>query len=350
MSRSEDSSINPGFHLKRMKDLSVDDFAQRIRNGDRASLSRAITLIESSKPEFRNQGERVIEKLLPHTGGSLRIAITGVPGAGKSTFIEALGEYLISEKKKRVAVLAIDPSSTLSGGSILGDKTRMPALSVNKDAYVRPSPAAGTLGGVARKTREAMLLCEAAGFDLIFIETVGVGQSETTVKQMTDFFLLLMIAGAGDELQGIKRGIMEMADLIAVNKADGDNLPAAERAAGELKRALAFMPQHPVVGEVPVVTCSSQNKTGLDTIWDEIMIWQEEAGKSGFYGKHRKKQVLYWLHETIREQLLNKFLDNEGIQRRIREIENKVAAGKLNPFTAAAELAGTVQITQNESS
>ncbi len=348
MNRSEDSSINPGFNLKRVKELSVDDFAHRIRSGDRASLSRAITLIESSKPEFREKGEKVIEKLLPYTGGSLRIAITGVPGAGKSTFIEALGEYLISEKKKRVAVLAIDPSSSLSGGSILGDKTRMPALSVNKDAYVRPSPSAGTLGGVARKTREAMLLCEAAGYDLVFIETVGVGQSETTVKQMTDFFLLLMIAGAGDELQGIKRGIMEMADLIAVNKADGDNLPAAERAASELKRALSFMPEHPVVGKVPVLTCSSQNRTGLEVIWEEIMRWQEKSERSGFFEKNREEQVLYWLHETIQGLLLTKFLENEGIQKRISEIENRVASGSVNPFTAAAELAGAVQVILNE--
>lgn len=347
MNTSKYTSVNPDYQLKKLRQLSVDEFADRIKTGDLAALSRAITLIESSKPENRNKGRQILENVLPHTGKSLRIAVTGVPGAGKSTFIEALGEHLIS-KGKKVAVLAIDPSSSVSGGSILGDKTRMPALSASTDAYVRPSPASGSLGGVARKTREAMLLCEAAGFDIVFVETVGVGQSETSVKHMTDFFLLLMLAGAGDELQGIKRGIMEMADLIAINKADGENKLAADRAAKEYQRALSLMPKHPAPWKIPVVTCSALDKSGIDTIWTEIKGYLQRVKESDFFDRNRKKQAVYWLRESIQEQLKQSFFANEKVKKELKEIEEKVERGDMDPFSAARELVRAFQATSHK--
>lgn len=342
MNRSKFSSINPDFQRKRTKTLSVEEFAELIREGDLPALSQAITLIESRKPEIHAKGQQILEHILPFTGESLRIAITGVPGVGKSTVIEALGEYLIS-KGKRVAVLAIDPSSSITGGSILGDKTRMPALAASKDAFVRPSPTSGSLGGVARKTREAMLLCEAAGFDIIFIETVGVGQSETAVKHMTDFFLLLMLAGAGDELQGIKRGIMEMADLIAINKADGENVVAAERAAKEYERALSFMAKHPASHKVRVITCSALRKSGVDAIWENTEHYFEKVKSSGFFIQNRKDQAKYWLHESILEQLKQSFFSDDRVKKELKEIEQKVEKGEVNPFTAAVELVRATQ-------
>lgn len=336
-------SLNPDFKPKKAKEFAADTLAADIKNGDLAALSRTITFIESRKAEIRNKGQQILESLLPFTGNSIRIAVTGVPGAGKSTFIDSLGESMLS-KGKKVAVLAVDPSSSVTGGSILGDKTRMAALSESKNAFIRPSPASGSLGGVARKTREAMLLCEAAGFDIVFVETVGVGQSETSVKHMTDFFLLLMLAGAGDELQGIKRGIMEMADLIAINKADGENKMAAERAVKEYKRAISLMPKHPASWKIPVISCSALEKSGMETVWSEIENYLQKVKESGFFNQNRKDQALYWLHEAIQDQLMHSFYENPDVQSKLEEMERVVVKGEINPFIAAAEVIRSVRV------
>jgi LAO/AO transport system kinase len=330
-------AINPTYKPKKYDRGSKEEFVEGIKKGDRALLSRAITLIESSRDDYLSLGQEIVENLLPYSGKSVRIGITGVPGVGKSTFIDALGEMLVNHGKS-IAVLTVDPSSSRSGGSILGDKTRMEFLSAHPDAYVRPSPTSGTLGGVARKTREAMLLCEAAGFDIVCIETVGVGQSETVVKSMVDFFLLLMLAGAGDELQGIKRGIMEMADLIAINKADGENKQAAKRAVLEYKNALSLFPPHQTGWKTPVLTCSAEFSVGIRELWEKVEEFISHSRKTGWFTDNRRSQTKYWLHESISHQLKQQFYSNPAIKKELATIEKKVTSEQMSPFKAALDL------------
>ncbi len=315
----------------------VAEYFRELRNGNRIFLGRAITLIESTKSEHQALAQELIELCLPFSGNSIRIGITGVPGAGKSTFIESFGSYLTSEGKK-VAVLAVDPSSNISKGSILGDKTRMNELAVNPKAFIRPSPASGSLGGVAKATRETTILCEAAGYEIIMIETVGVGQSETAVHSMVDFFLLLMIAGAGDELQGIKRGIMEMADAIAINKADGDNINKAKAARNEFAHAIHLFPA-PDWGWIPKVeTCSALTGEGIDKVWALIESHQNMAKQKGFFGQNRARQSEYWMLQTIEEGLKNSFFQDEKVKSMLPELKEKVKAGQISSYKAASEL------------
>ncbi|MDR1673494.1 MAG: methylmalonyl Co-A mutase-associated GTPase MeaB [Bacteroidales bacterium] len=319
------------------KPLTLADYVDGILQGNRTILSRAITLVESSLPEHEQMAQDIIEQCLPHAGKSLRIGITGVPGAGKSTFIEAMGSHLTALGRK-LAVLAIDPSSERSRGSILGDKTRMEQLSADSNAFIRPSPSSGSLGGVARKTRETVFLCEAAGFDTIFIETVGVGQSETAVHSMTDFFLLLQIAGAGDELQGIKRGIMEMADLIAVNKADGSNVEKAQLARAQYVSALHLFPKPASGWEPQVTTCSSISKTGIDEIWNIILRYEQLTRDNSYFDNHRNRQAQYWMNETIRNSLINRFYTHPAIAKALPLFAQKVLNDKISSFAAAHAL------------
>lgn len=329
--------MNPDFKAKKGSLKSAKEYVEGILSGNKTFLSQAITLIESSREEHREIGEQILDHCLSKTGKSLRIGISGVPGVGKSTFIDALGKNLISEGRK-LAVLTVDPSSSRSKGSILGDKTRMHFLATHPDAFIRPSPSAGTLGGVAKKTREAMLLCEAAGYEMIFIETVGVGQSETAVYSMVDFFLVLMLAGAGDELQGMKRGILEMADLIAINKADGDNLKAAKRAKQEYQNALSLFPGQPSGWKPVVKTCSSIDGSGLKDIWGDVKSFVTFTQQNGHFENHRKEQSIDWMYENIHYRLKEIFYKHPDIQKRLKTIENKVAKGTLSSFKAASEL------------
>ncbi len=325
------------FLQKKRKTPSVDDFFNGIRNGDITLLSQAVTMVESSRPEHQKIAQKIIEKCLPYTGNSVRLGITGVPGAGKSTLIEALGMHIINQGGK-LAVLAIDPSSERSKGSILGDKTRMEDLSSEPNAYIRPSPSAGSLGGVARKTRETIILCEAAGFDTIFIETVGVGQSETAVHSMVDFFLLIMLAGAGDELQGIKRGIMEMADAIAINKADGNNINKANMARTEYSNALHLFPPTKS-GWIPrVKTCSALNITGIPELWEMVLDYTQLTNKNGYFSKRRHQQAQYWMFESINEALKSNFYQNNEISELIESYKDKVINDEISSFSAAHEL------------
>lgn len=319
------------------KRLSLEAFKSGILNGDRVVLSRAITLVESSLEQDAKLASQLVQEILPATGKSIRIGITGVPGVGKSTFIESFGSLLL-EKGKKLAVLAIDPSSQKSKGSILGDKTRMEKLSLNKSAFIRPSPAGDTLGGVAAKTREAMLLCEAAGYDVILVETVGVGQSETSVKNMVDFFLLLVLAGAGDELQGIKKGIMEMADGIVINKADGDNLVLAKKAKSTYQNALHLFSMNESGWSPPVSIASSITNFGLEKIWDMISSYEAITLESGFKEKNRSEQRMKWLEENLQFLLINRFLENSKIQARLASEKVKVQAGEVSPLSLAREL------------
>ena len=322
------------FLRRRRNLLSLDDYVVGIKKGNRTVLSQAITLVESSLPEHSQMAQDIVERCLPDSGKSFRIGITGVPGVGKSAFIEALGSYLTS-KGHKLAVLAIDPSSERSKGSILGDKTRMEALSADSNAFIRPSPSSGSLGGVARKTRETVFLCEAAGFEVIFIETVGVGQSETAVQSMSDFFLLLQIAGAGDELQGIKRGIMEMADLIAVNKADGSNLENAKLAKTQYQSALHLFPKT-VSGWQPQATiCSAITRFGIDTIWDIMQQYKKMTSDNGYFDKRRRQQAKYWMNETIRNSLIGHFYNNSRIEALLPEYEQKITDAQMSSFAAA---------------
>ena len=330
-------SVNPNFRAKRTPLKTREEYVDGIKDGNRTILSQAITLIESSNSEYRKLGQEVLEDVMPLTGNSVRIGITGVPGVGKSTFIEAIGNRFL-KKGEKLAVLAIDPTSTRTKGSILGDKTRMATLSTNTNAYIRPSPTSGTLGGVARTSRETMLLCEAAGFTTIFIETVGVGQSETTVHNMVDMFLLLMLAGAGDELQGIKRGIMEMADLIAINKAEEENKKASERARQEYRNALSLFPPAPSRWKTPVVTCSALNGNGLDVVEEKISGYLNHIKENNYFQNRRKEQSAWWMHETIRERLTTEFYGNPDIKQKLSEIEEKVNAGEISSFAAAERL------------
>ena len=318
----------------RKRTLSPEQYFEGIINGNIPILSQAITLVESSLPAHHELGQQVIEKCIPRAGNSLRIGITGVPGVGKSSFIEALGGTITSRGGK-LAVLAIDPSSERSKGSILGDKTRMETLSSDPKAFIRPSPSAGSLGGVARKTREAIILCEAAGFDTIFIETVGVGQSETIVHSMVDFFLLLMLAGAGDELQGIKRGIMEMADMLAITKADGDNVHKANLAKAQYESALHLFPATES-GWTPIVrTCSSLTKTGIDVIWEDMLSYMHFTKGNGYFQSRRLKQATFWMHQSILESLKEDFYGNPAVKTALKEAEKDVIAQKISSFAAA---------------
>ncbi len=325
------------FLQKRKKHLSADEYVEGILKGDITLLSKAVTLVESARPDHRLIAGEIISRCLPYSGKSLRIGITGVPGAGKSTFIEALGRLLTGQGHK-LAVLAIDPSSERSRGSILGDKTRMEELSGDPNAYIRPSPSAGSLGGVARKTRETVVLCEAAGFDTIFIETVGVGQSETAVHSMTDFFLLLMLAGAGDELQGIKRGIMEMADLVAINKADGNNVEKAKMARIQYKNALHLFPAKDSGWDPQVLACSAWEKTGISEIWDTILKFRNLVETNGYFLSNRNAQARYWMYETIEEQLKAGFYNHPDIKPQLAAFENQVVNAKLTSYEAARKL------------
>jgi len=332
------SSVNPilAKGMSKFKKGKIDGslLVDGIVNGDRSFLSQGITLIESSLTSDKDIAKEIIQGCLPHSGNSLRIGITGVPGVGKSTFIEAFGNYLIS-KGKKVAVLAIDPSSKRTKGSILGDKTRMESLSINKNAFIRPSASAGTLGGVARKTREAIILCEAAGFDIILIETVGVGQSETTVAQIVDFFLLLMLAGGGDELQGIKRGIMEMADLILINKADGDNITKAKLAKREYENALHLFPALENGWTPKVQTTSSLNSKGMGDVWEIINSYLALTNDNGYFSEKRKTQSGEILRESIEATLLDSFFEKKEIKNQLKKINREIQNGKVSPYDAA---------------
>jgi LAO/AO transport system kinase len=325
----------------------VDAFVEKILGGDRVALSRAITLVESTRTSHQEMARDILNACLPKAGDSIRVGVTGVPGVGKSTFIEKLGTQLV-DGGHRLAVLAIDPSSERSKGSILGDKTRMGQLTQHDDVFIRPSPTSGSLGGVARKTRETILLCEAAGYDTIFVETVGVGQSETTVHSMVDFFLLLALAGAGDELQGIKRGIVEMAHAIVINKADGENKPAAERARHEYERALHLLPSPDTGWEPPVLTCSAVTGEGIDAVWDVIARFADEMKAGGHFQKKRREQARYWMHQTIEHRLKQDFFDSEAVQARMEDLEARVLNGTLTSFVAAEELLDAYRFGRND--
>jgi len=323
--------------MHKRKLYSADEYLKGILAGDISMLAQAVTLVESSLAEHQKIAQEVIVKCLPHAGKSIRLGITGVPGAGKSTFIEALGMHLVRSGHK-LAVLAIDPSSERSKGSILGDKTRMEELSVAKNAFIRPSPSAGSLGGVARKTRESIILCEAAGFNTIFVETVGVGQSETSVHSMVDFFLLIQLAGTGDELQGIKRGIMEMADGIAINKADGNNVEKAQVARTQFKNALQLFPAPESGWKPEALTCSAVENTGIAEIWDMVERYVKFVRENRFFEHKRNHQSKYWMYETINEQLKTNFYQNAEIKKLLEQEEKRVLNDEESSFIAAKKL------------
>jgi LAO/AO transport system kinase len=324
----------------RRENLSSEQLFVDLQKGNRTALSSAITLLESTLDSDKDKAKQLIEKSLPHSGNSIRIGITGVPGVGKSTFIEAFGMYLLSLGKK-LAVLAVDPSSQEGEGSILGDKTRMYKLSQAENAFIRPSPAGKSLGGVTRKTRESILLCEAAGFDVILIETVGVGQSETLVHSMVDFFLLLMLAGAGDELQGIKRGIMELADLLVINKADGDNKRKAEVAARSYKNAMHLFPANANEWIPKTSICSALEEQNIDVIWSEIESFENHTKVNGWFEKKRHQQDIRWFQESLKETILHYYLDKKGAKESVKEIEQKIINQEITPFEAADKLFNT---------
>ncbi|MBO7305646.1 MAG: methylmalonyl Co-A mutase-associated GTPase MeaB [Bacteroidales bacterium] len=336
--------INPyikNFFKKKPRTLSVEEYMEGITSGNRTILSQAITLVESSLPAHREIAQQIIAKCQEYCTlnkiETMRIGITGVPGAGKSTFIEAFGG-LVTSKGHKLAVLAIDPSSEKTKGSILGDKTRMETLCNDPNAFIRPSPSAGSLGGVARKTRETVLLCEAAGYDVVFIETVGVGQSETAVHSMSDFFLLLMLSGAGDDLQGIKRGIMEMSDLIAITKADGTNVDKATMARALYANALHLFPPTESTWVPTALTSSAVTKAGLDAILEKIEEYFNLVKGNGYYKKKRREQAQFWMYESINESLKNNFYENPVIEEELKKYEESVLSGKLDSFMAAQEL------------
>lgn len=320
--------------------LTADQYIDGILAGNRVILSRAITLVESLLPSDRALASEVVQKLLPHSGKSIRIGITGVPGVGKSTFIENFGQYLTQQGFK-VAVLAIDPTSQRTKGSIMGDKTRMEVLSHDPNAFVRPSPSGQTLGGVAQKTRESMLLCEAAGYQIILVETVGVGQSETAVRDMVDFFMLLLLAGAGDELQGIKKGIMEMADVLVVHKADGDNVTKAQLARLDYQNALHLFPPQQNQWFPPVLLCSSLEKTGHTDIWETVLSYQRQTQENGFWENNRQNQKLEWMKTYLHDYLIQQFMQKEGRIQQIETLEKRVLADQLTPIQAVHELLNT---------
>jgi len=322
---------------------SVEQFVKGIRASDRVLLGQAITLVESAREDHQVLAREIIAHLLADTPAinTLRIAVTGAPGVGKSTFVEALGMFLV-EQGKHPAVLAIDPSSAVSGGSILGDKTRMERLSASEHAFIRPSPAGDSLGGVARKTREAILLVEAAGFDTVIIETVGVGQSEIAAQRMTDLFLLLLLPGAGDELQGIKRGIVEMADLLVVNKADGDRIKLANQARGHYLNATHLLPVKPSGWQPRVMVCSALENSGITDLWDAISAFQNDLLANGFFAENRRQQARYWLEDSIEAGLKTMFYNHPAVKEKLAEVEAAVLAGQMSPTDAAARLLGVV--------
>lgn len=330
-------AVNPNFKRPRKRVLSTEDYVEGILRGNITILSQAITLVESHNPAHYEKAQEIIERCLPHSGKSIRLGITGVPGAGKSTFIEAIGG-MVADMGHKLAVLAIDPSSERSKGSILGDKTRMESISGNPDIFIRPSPSAGSLGGVARKTRETIVLCEAAGFDVIFIETVGVGQSETVVHSMVDMFMMLQISGAGDELQGIKRGIMEMADLIAITKADGENIHKAELAKTQIANALMLFPTPESNWRPQVFTCSSVSGGGLKNVWENIEEYIAYVKQNGYFTSNRNRQGKHWMYESIDESLRDNFYHNREIESILPDYEKRVLENKQSSFTAAKEL------------
>lgn len=341
-----DTKYYPKEPLRRVplrKKLSVEDYVEGVKRGDRMILAKAITLIESNAPKDFDKAQRVLQELLPRTGHSLRIGITGVPGAGKSTFIEAFGQLLCQQGYK-VAVLAVDPTSSITGGSILGDKTRMQNLSREPNCFIRPSPSGGTLGGVARKSRETMMLCEAAGCNVILVETVGVGQSETTVRSMVDFFMLVVLTGAGDDLQGIKKGIMELADAIVVNKADGDNLERAKVTQGEYERMVEFIRPATEGWTTHAYRCSALKKTGLLELWAVMREFEKVTKQSGAFENRRKRQVIAWVKTMIDEHLHNLFYEDPVIKGRLPEVRAAVLAGVVSPSQAVAELIKTFDI------
>jgi len=327
--------------MKRKNELSFQEYIDGILSGDRSVLSQAITLAESTLPKHNDLAQKIINSCLPKTGNSIRVGITGIPGVGKSTFIETFGLYLTQEEKRTVAVLAIDPTSERSKGSILGDKVRMEELSQDQNAFIRPSPTSGSLGGVAKSTRETILLCEAAGFNTIIIETVGVGQSEIAVDSMVDFFLLLLLAGAGDEIQGMKRGIMEMADAVAITKADGENIVRARQAKREFESALQLSPPKEG-GWIPhVTTCSSIENTGITEIWQTVIEHHKLMKEHGILEKKRKEQARKWMHEAILFGLEKSFYSTGSILKTISDLEQEVVDGQRSPFAAADELLNT---------
>ena len=352
--RGIDSAVNsvtsakyyPKENLRRVplrKKMSVEEYVEGGKEGDRMMLAKAITLIESNAPKDFDKAQRVLQALLPRTGHSLRIGITGVPGAGKSTFIEAFGQLLCQQGYK-VAVLAVDPTSSITGGSILGDKTRMQKLSREPNCFIRPSPSGGTLGGVARKSRETMMLCEAAGCDVILVETVGVGQSETTVRSMVDFFMLVVLTGAGDDLQGIKKGIMELADAIVVNKADGDNLERAKVTQGEYERMVEFIRPATEGWKTHAYRCSALQKTGLLELWAVMREFEKVTKKSGAFENRRQRQIIAWVKTMIDEHLHNLFYEDPVIKGRLPEVRAAVLAGVVSPSQAVAELIRTFDL------
>lgn len=314
--------------------VDIEAYYKGILSRDRAVLAKAITLVESTLDKDEDQAARLLTLCIPYSGNSIRVGVTGVPGVGKSTFINALGSQLVRQGHK-VAVLAVDPTSERSGGSILGDKTRMNELASEPNAFVRPSPSSGTLGGVARKTKEAIILCEAAGFDVIFVETVGVGQSETAVSKMVDFFLLLVLAGAGDELQGIKRGIMELADTIAINKADGDNLVKAKKVVADYKNALHLFPPNENGWMPKVKVCSSITGEGLEKVWESVEEFKNKTTQNGYFTKRRKEQEQYWMLQTIENSLKLKFFSRPQVAQELETVKAAIASGEISSFEGA---------------
>ncbi|MGW5052841.1 methylmalonyl Co-A mutase-associated GTPase MeaB [Actinokineospora sp. NPDC004072] len=317
--------------------VDVDRYAEGVLAGDRGLLSRAITLVESRRPDHRALAQRLLVELLPHAGGAHRVGITGVPGVGKSTFIDTLGTNLTAQGRK-VAVLAVDPSSTRTGGSILGDKTRMARLAVDPAAFIRPSPTSGTLGGVAKATRETIVLMEAAGYDTVLVETVGVGQSETAVANMVDCFLFLTLARTGDQLQGIKKGVLELADVIAVNKADGEHAQEARRAARELASALRLMRDPAASWTTPVLTCSGAENIGLDAVWEQVQAHHRALAESGELAEKRRRQQVDWTWALVRDTLLTRLREHPGVRAEAPELERRVRAGELTPTLAAERI------------
>lgn len=318
-----------------MKDSQY--YIQGVLDKDKRVLSKTITLIESSRSDHKVLSRQVVDSLIPHAGKAVRLGITGVPGAGKSTFIESLGMFLI-EQGLKVAVLAVDPSSTLSHGSIMADKTRMEKLSIEPDAFIRPSPTGGTLGGVASKTRETMIACEASGFDVLIVETVGVGQSETTVASMVDFFLVLMISGAGDEIQGIKKGVLELADAVAVNKADGDNIAKAKRARKEYESALHLLRPETKTWAAPVMICSALKMTGIDNIWETVLDHRKKFTETGELEEKRKKQSVAWMKALLEEGIKEWFYRKNDFRKSLKKLIRDVEKGSVSPTFAAADL------------